>query len=144
VLDKATAGEHGCSGAPDAAAKFPLRAAGRGSSVARQIGAAAESDRLRHLMSGLLVENAHRWSADLQLSGEGDRTFFVFPQGDGRIRLYLCYMPADRRRFAGPEATARFLEGVDRCDPHDDASCLPDPSRRRSGACQSNLPHFPP
>jgi 2-polyprenyl-6-methoxyphenol hydroxylase-like FAD-dependent oxidoreductase len=34
----------------------------------------------------------------------------VFPQGRGRVRLYLCYAYEERRRFSGRHATKNFLQ----------------------------------
>lgn len=115
--------------------KLVVGADGRGSAVARQIGLRVESDPLHHFMSGLLVDGAHGWPEDSQSVGvEDDRTFFIFPQGDGRIRLYLCYAPSQRRRFAGPDATAAFLKAFT-------LRCLPEESNlasaRPAGPCLS-------
>jgi 2-polyprenyl-6-methoxyphenol hydroxylase-like FAD-dependent oxidoreductase len=41
---------------------------------------------------------------------EGDRMFFVFPQGAGRARLYLNYGQDSAARFAGPRKVENFLD----------------------------------
>jgi 2-polyprenyl-6-methoxyphenol hydroxylase-like FAD-dependent oxidoreductase len=113
--------------------KLVVGADGRGSAVARQIGIAVNADRLHHIMSGLLVDDAFGWPDDRQCVGvEGDKTFFIFPQGNGRIRLYLCYARSRRGRFAGPKATSNFLRAFD-------LACLPNgcnlASARPAGPC---------
>ena len=41
---------------------------------------------------------------------EGDVQFFVFPQGEGRLRLYLSTATEQKSRLAGADAPQRFLE----------------------------------
>ena len=94
----------------EVAPRLVVGADGRGSTVARQIGARAESDPVHHIMAGLLVEGAEAWPEDEQTMGaHGEATLYVFPQGGGRARLYLNHALAERRRFAGPEAARHFL-----------------------------------
>lgn len=84
---------------------------GRGSATARQIGAEVKFDASHHLLSGLLVDGVDAWPEEDQSIGvEGDITFYVFPQGGGRIRLYACYGHDQRGRFSGADNTRRFLE----------------------------------
>jgi 2-polyprenyl-6-methoxyphenol hydroxylase-like FAD-dependent oxidoreductase len=82
---------------------------GRGSGVARQIGAHVQTDRVHHLMAGLLVERVAEWPMeDMTIGTEGDGTFYIFPQSESRMRLYLCYALDQRRRFAGPDRVRNF------------------------------------
>jgi len=84
---------------------------GRGSAVRRQAGIAVRRDPTHHLFAGLLVDGAGAWPDDLQATGvEGDVHFLVFPQGRGRVRLYLGYDLAQKDRLAGAGAEQRFLE----------------------------------
>jgi len=91
-------------------ARLVIGADGRNSMVRRAAGIEELRDPTHHLFSGLLVENAHGWPEDLQVAGtEGDVNFLAFPQGDGRVRLYLGYALAQKTRLTGPDAPARFL-----------------------------------
>jgi 2-polyprenyl-6-methoxyphenol hydroxylase-like FAD-dependent oxidoreductase len=84
---------------------------GRSSQVRRQAGIELHADPPHHLMSGLLVDGADGWPDELQTIGtEADRHFLVFPQGKGRVRLYLCFALEQRGRLAGPSGPERFLE----------------------------------
>jgi 2-polyprenyl-6-methoxyphenol hydroxylase-like FAD-dependent oxidoreductase len=93
------------------APRLVVGADGRGSTVARQIGAQIEVAPQHHLMAGLLIEDCEAWPAEeFAIGTEGDVTYYVFPQGDGRIRLYLCYGADQARRFSGPGNAQRFLD----------------------------------
>jgi 2-polyprenyl-6-methoxyphenol hydroxylase-like FAD-dependent oxidoreductase len=100
--------------------KLVIGADGRGSTIAKQVGLSTEIVPSNLSLAGLLVEGAFGWPEDCQLVGtERDRTFFVFPQGNGQIRLYLCYPRSQRKRFAGPDAAAAFLRAFDLTIPQD-------------------------
>lgn len=91
--------------------RIVIGADGRGSQVRHQIGIEEHRDPTHHLMAGLLVDNADGWPDDVQLFGtENAVNFLAFPQSSSRVRLYLCYALADRRRFAGADNQARFLD----------------------------------
>ena len=84
---------------------------GRGSDVARQIGARVETAPVHHLLAGLLVDGVDAWPhQEFSIGTEGDVMFFVFPQGNGRVRLYLGYGLNQRGRFSGVGSERRFLE----------------------------------
>jgi 2-polyprenyl-6-methoxyphenol hydroxylase-like FAD-dependent oxidoreductase len=108
---------------------------GRASSVRRQAGVLLQEDPSHHLMSGLLVEGADGWPDQVQTVGtEKDVHFLAFPQGRGRVRLYLCYPLEQRGRLAGPEGPLRFLEAFRLgCVPASDALA----SARPAGPCPS-------
>src|SRR5262249_45922544 len=75
-----------------ATGRLIVGADGRGSQVRRQLGVALHRDATHHLFSGMLVEGAHGFPDDTQAIGaEGDVHFLAFPQGNGRVRLYLGY-----------------------------------------------------
>ncbi|MGH7787215.1 MAG: FAD-dependent oxidoreductase [Candidatus Binatia bacterium] len=94
-----------------AACRLLVGADGRGSQVRRQAEIELHSDPTHHLFGGLLVEGAAQWPADLQVVGtEGDVHFLVFPQGNGRARLYLGYATEQARRFTGAHGPQAFLE----------------------------------
>jgi 2-polyprenyl-6-methoxyphenol hydroxylase-like FAD-dependent oxidoreductase len=91
--------------------KIVIGADGRGSTIARQIGAGVESAAQHHLMAGLVIEGCEAWpTEEFAIGTEGDVNYYVFPQGNGRIRLYLCYGLDQARRFAGPGNVQRFLD----------------------------------
>jgi 2-polyprenyl-6-methoxyphenol hydroxylase-like FAD-dependent oxidoreductase len=91
--------------------RLVIGADGRGSTVRKQAGIALHRDPTHHLFAGMLVEDAAGWPDTLQATGvQNDAHFLVFPQGKGRIRLYLGYALEQHKRFTGPEAPQRFLE----------------------------------
>lgn len=91
--------------------RLVIGADGRNSIVRRQVGIEEQRDPTHHLMAGLLIDHANGWPDDLQILGtQGDVNFLAFPQSRGRVRLYICYKLEDRRRFAGADKDARFLE----------------------------------
>jgi 2-polyprenyl-6-methoxyphenol hydroxylase-like FAD-dependent oxidoreductase len=103
--------------------RWIVGADGRNGLVARQIGCESAHDQEHHLFSGMLVENAEDWPEDLQvIATEGDVNVLAFPQGDGRVRVYLGWPKEDRGRLIGPDNQQRFLENwqLD-CIPHSNA-----------------------
>jgi len=94
-----------------ARARLVIGADGRGSVVRRQAGVTLHEDAPHHLFAGLLVDGADGWPEDLQSIGtEGDVQFFMFPQGGGRVRLYISYGLDQKSRFAGDGNEKRLLE----------------------------------
>jgi 2-polyprenyl-6-methoxyphenol hydroxylase-like FAD-dependent oxidoreductase len=84
---------------------------GRGSLVRRAAGIELHRDPTHHLFSGLLIEDAQGFPDDLQVLGaEGDVHYLAFPQGKGRIRLYLGFPAEQSNRFAGEKGPQAFLE----------------------------------
>lgn len=60
---------------------------------------------------GMLVSGAEAWPADIEVIGnEADRLLFVFPQGNGVVRLYRLVLPHERERFRGVGRAQRLLE----------------------------------
>lgn len=94
--------------------RLVVGADGRGSKVARQAGIKIEHDAPTHLLGGMLVENAHGWPDSVHVIGnaKGQR-FYVFPQGAGRLRLYLTAPIAKRREVAGADGPRAFLRHFD-------------------------------
>jgi len=91
--------------------RLVVGADGRGSAVAKQIGARVETDPLHHIFGGLLIDRCPEWPADVMVTGtEGRGTFYIFPQGGGRIRLYYAYGADRRREFNGEDGARHFLE----------------------------------
>ena len=87
------------------AARLVVGADGRNSALRRQLGVLMHRDAPHHLFSGLLVDEVDGWPEDLQMTGTVDDVHFLaFPQGQGRVRLYVGF-PLDQTRFAvGPDA----------------------------------------
>lgn len=97
------------------APRIVIGADGRGSTVARQVGFERLADPIHHILSGLLVDDVSAWPLDEQSVGvDGDVGFYIFPQGNGRVRLYATHGLDQRNRFAGDGATERFLGAFDR------------------------------
>lgn len=108
----------------EASALLVIAADGRNSGVRRQLKLELQRDQPHHLFSGLLVEGADEWPADLQMTGtEGNVHFLAFPQGEGRVRLYLGFGLDQPRLVSGPEGPTRFLEqfAALTCVPYGDA-----------------------
>ena len=115
--------------------RLVVGADGRSSEVRRQLGIALVEDPVDHLIAGLLVEGAVEWPEDLQMIGKaGDSMLLVFPQGGGRVRLYVDYGLEDRGRFSGARGAEAFLA----CFEH---ACLPGGDRlaraKPAGPCRS-------
>jgi menaquinone-9 beta-reductase len=88
-----------------------VAADGRNSSLRRTFGLELERNPPHHLFSGLLVDGAHDWPDDLQMTGTEDEVHYLaFPQGAGRVRLYLGFGYDRRRWLTGPEGPQRFVD----------------------------------
>lgn len=108
---------------------------GRTSTVRRQLGLALTEDPIDHLMSGQLVIEAYDWPSDAIAVGKiGDVSYFVFPQGHGKVRAYVDYSIAERGRYTGEAGARRLIEAL----AHD---CLPGDAMfrtaRPAGPCQA-------
>jgi 2-polyprenyl-6-methoxyphenol hydroxylase-like FAD-dependent oxidoreductase len=91
--------------------RLVVAADGRHGKTAQQAGIKMNADPVHHRFSGMLVENAQGWPDDLQTIGtEGDVNFFVFPQGQGRARLYQGVALNEKERFMGEDAPQRFAD----------------------------------
>ena len=95
-------------------AKIIIGADGRSSSVRRQLGFILQEQPVDHLISGLLVTNADAWPQDTQAIGKaGEVMYLVFPQGGGKVRLYVEYALEDRGRYTGEQGTRNLLAAFD-------------------------------
>jgi 2-polyprenyl-6-methoxyphenol hydroxylase-like FAD-dependent oxidoreductase len=119
----------------EAHARIIVGADGRGSNIRQQLGIELHQDPQHHWFSGMLVENAHGFPDDLQAIGaEGDTHYLVFPQGEGRARLYIGFPTDQPQRFAGDGAQQRFLDAFRlKCLPYADAIANATPA----GPCHS-------
>ena len=109
--------EFECDGASHTVTpRVVIGADGRGSTVARQAGFARLSDPLHHILTGLLIDDAHDWPHDEQSIGvDGDIGFYVFPQGGGRIRLYAAHGETNRIVILGFfRAASALLSQIER------------------------------
>ena len=96
--------------AGEARARLVVGADGRSSTVRRQAGLSLQRDDPINYIAGLLVDGLTGVPDDHDIMvGEGDQLLLVFHQGGGRARLYVCLGRSGQRRFAGPDAAARFL-----------------------------------
>lgn len=94
--------------------RLVVGADGRSSSVRRQLGLALRENPMDHLISGLLVAGAEAWPDDVQAVGKiGDVMCLVFPQGQGRVRLYVDYDLTQRGRYSGETGAAALLRAFD-------------------------------
>jgi menaquinone-9 beta-reductase len=91
--------------------RLVVGADGRHGKTAEQIGAKLQQDQPHHRFSGMLVDNVPQWRDDTQfISVEGDVNVLAFPQGGGRIRLYIGFPLEQKTRLAGSQGPQRFLE----------------------------------
>ena len=92
--------------------RLVIAADGRHGKTAQQVGIKLDADPVHHWFSGMLVENVYDWPSDLQATGTvGDINYLVFPQADGRVRLYQGVALTDKERFMGEGAPQRFADG---------------------------------
>jgi len=98
--------------------RIVVGAGGRFGQLARQARIEMHSD-CDHWGGGLAVEGLANWPDDTQAMGtEGEFMFYVFPQGDGRARLYLNYSAETAKWFTGPARVSNFLKAFDlKCVP---------------------------
>lgn len=104
-------------------ARLVVGADGRNGVVRAQCGIVEHVDPTHHLFSGMLVEDADGWPDDLQTKGTaGEVNFLAFPQGGGRVRLYLGYGYEQKSLLAGKDAQRHFLDAFGLpCIPYADA-----------------------
>lgn len=92
-------------------AHLVVAADGRNSAIRRTHGLDLERNPPHHLFTGQLVDGADEWPEDLQMIGtEGELHYLAFPQGQGRVRLYLGFGFDDRRRFTGDDGPQRVVD----------------------------------
>ncbi len=103
--------------------RWIVGADGRNGVVARQIGCNQQQDAEHHLFSGRLVDEAQGWPEDLQvIATEGEANVLAFPQGDGKVRIYLGWSSQERGLLIGPDGPQRFLDAWRlSCVPHAEA-----------------------
>jgi 2-polyprenyl-6-methoxyphenol hydroxylase-like FAD-dependent oxidoreductase len=91
--------------------RLVIGADGRNSQIRRMAGISLEADTPHHLMGGMLVGGLADWPQDTQVIGNEGRThYLIFPQGNGRARLYLCYSSDDKALYQGPTRQQKVLQ----------------------------------
>lgn len=92
-------------------ARLVVGADGRNSGLRRGFGLDLHREPPHHLFSGLLVDGADDWPDDLQMTGtEGEVHYLAFPQGQGRVRLYLGFGFDRRRWLTGADGPRHFVD----------------------------------
>ena len=92
-----------------ASCRMIVGADGRVSAVRERAGINIRRVPERNHLAGLLVDDLE-WPDDIQVIGaEGNLMFLVFPQANGRGRLYLGLPNGERGRFSGPKGAANLL-----------------------------------
>lgn len=90
--------------------RLVVGAGGRGGPVRRQLGIEVTRS-VHHWGAGLAVKGLDDWPQGVQAMGtEGSRMFFVFPQSQGRARLYLNFPTEWKHKCAGPDGPRTFLK----------------------------------
>jgi 2-polyprenyl-6-methoxyphenol hydroxylase-like FAD-dependent oxidoreductase len=93
-----------------ARARLVAGADGRASAVCEALGIPLNVGAPRTLLSGMLIAGAEGWDPDTWTLGtEEDFCFAVFPQGEGRARIYGWWPVGQRKRFAGKGGLDAFL-----------------------------------
>jgi 2-polyprenyl-6-methoxyphenol hydroxylase-like FAD-dependent oxidoreductase len=91
-------------------ADLVVGADGRASTVRKQAGITLEHQEPHSYIAGLLVDGLDDVPDEADaMVGEGDLLFYLFHQGGGRARAYLCFGVSGQHRFSGREAASRFL-----------------------------------
>jgi 2-polyprenyl-6-methoxyphenol hydroxylase-like FAD-dependent oxidoreductase len=115
-----------------ACCRLLVGADGRNSMVRRKLGFQLHRDPPHHVFSGLLVDGAEDWPEDVQIAGaEGNVHFLAFPQGRGRVRLYLGLPVEARHQLSGENGPAEFTRAFH-------LACVP-----KSGALAEATPVSP-
>lgn len=91
--------------------RLVVGADGRASTVRKKIGLELRVDPVIHFFCGMLVEGIEDLSPLISFTGtEGDVFYTLFPQGEGKGRLYLGISPDEPSRFAGKDGPEKFLD----------------------------------
>ena len=94
-----------------ATARLIIGADGRNSWSRGHLGFTLHRDKPHHWFAGMLVEGANGWPDELETMGtEGDVQFFVFPQSQGKLRLYLSTPLDQKPGNNGDDRARRFLD----------------------------------
>ncbi len=84
---------------------------GRESALRKALSIELNSTPAQVVMAGMLVDDVRDWPSHRQTVGvQGDFNFLIFPQADGRVRVYGAWDASDPHRFSGSGRERRFLE----------------------------------
>jgi 2-polyprenyl-6-methoxyphenol hydroxylase-like FAD-dependent oxidoreductase len=101
-------------GAHEIRPRLVVAADGRHGQTRRQVGIPEEADPVHHWNMGVLVDGLEDWPENLDAIGVEDwRSYFIFPQGQGRARVYVCVNADQRERMMGPEGPQNMLTSFD-------------------------------
>ncbi|MCP5179169.1 MAG: FAD-dependent monooxygenase [Pseudomonadales bacterium] len=104
----------GAEGGETVACRWVVGADGRSSAIRRALGLTLNEAPLDHLIAGLLIDGADGWPEDQQSIGVfGDMQYLIFPQGNGKVRLYADYTYDGAARFNGENGAAAMLAAFD-------------------------------
>jgi 2-polyprenyl-6-methoxyphenol hydroxylase-like FAD-dependent oxidoreductase len=121
----------------NATCRLVVAADGRESAIRKGLGIALKSTNAQVILAGMLVDDVHDWPSEQQTIGvEGDFNFLIFPQADGRVRLYGAWDATDPHRFSGSGRERRFLESFR-------VSALPVPGAVADGRPAGPLAGYP-
>jgi 2-polyprenyl-6-methoxyphenol hydroxylase-like FAD-dependent oxidoreductase len=99
-----------------ARARLVVGADGRTSAVREALGIPLTIGAPRTLLSGMLIAGAEGWdSSAWALGTEEDFCFAMFPQGEGRARIYGWWHVGQRKRFTGGVDTFLAAFELDCC-----------------------------
>jgi 2-polyprenyl-6-methoxyphenol hydroxylase-like FAD-dependent oxidoreductase len=117
-------------GTTEIMAKFVVGADGRSSGVRASAGFPIHRDPQNLLLAGVLMDEvaAPEDTAHLIINSAQGYQAVVFPQGNGRARIYFCFHAGAQPRFQGPQDLPRLL---DSCQ---EAGMNPDFCRRATAA----------
>lgn len=120
-----------------ATCRLVVAADGRESGIRKRLGIELHSTEPQKIMAGMLVEGVDDWPSEQQAIGvEDDFHYLVFPQADGRVRLYGAWDVADKHRYSGDGRERRFLESFR-------LSLFPEPGAIADGTPAGPLAGYP-
>jgi 2-polyprenyl-6-methoxyphenol hydroxylase-like FAD-dependent oxidoreductase len=121
----------------NATCRLVVAADGRESTIRKGLGIELNSTPAQVMLAGMLVDDIRDWPSEQQTIGvEGDFNFLIFPQADGRVRVYGAWDATDPHRFSGPDRERRFLESFR-------VSALPVPGAIADGMPAGPLAGYP-
>jgi 2-polyprenyl-6-methoxyphenol hydroxylase-like FAD-dependent oxidoreductase len=121
----------------NATCRLVVAADGRESAIRKGLGIELNSTPAQVIMAGMLVDDTRGWPSEQQAIGvEGDFNFLIFPQADGRVRVYGAWDATDVHRFSGSGRERKFLESFR-------LSALPVPGAIANGTPAGPLAGYP-
>ena len=91
--------------------RIVVGADGRESAIRKQLGIELHRNDPRIFLAGMLVDELRDWpDGHSSIGTDGDSMHYVFPQREGKARLYLGFSVEDRTRLAGRDKARTFLD----------------------------------